>query len=280
VTPADVLRERDTQRSTIPGYLRSPPRRVATLSATAWTFAMGLGVVVLVELVARLGLVARTTLLPFTEMAAASLRLLTDGSFYDDALVPSLVAIIVSFILSSALGVVLGYAIWRVTGVRRALDPYLTAYYAVPTFALYPLLVAMWGTGRGPIVLLATTFSIVAVIMNSMNGYDSVPAVVRKLGQSLKVTERQYFFKFFLPYAVPYILVGLRLAALYSLLSVLAAEFLLSDQGIGFFVSNAYTRFAIADMYGGILIILVIAIAVERLITWMVNRLTWMGSLQ
>ena len=241
---------------------------------------MALGLMIVVELIARLGLVDKTTLLPFTQWVTAALRLLTDGDFYRVAVIPSFTAIIASFILSSLLGVLLGYLIWRLSGVRRALDPYLTAYYAIPTFALYPLLVALWGTGRGPIILLSTLFSMVAVITNSMNGYDRVPSVVRKLAQSLDVNERQYFSKFFLPYAMPYILVGLRLAALYSLLSVMAAEFLLSNRGIGFFVSNAYTVFNLEDMYGAILIILVVAIFVERVITWLVNRLTWVGSLQ
>ena len=84
--------------------------------------------------------------------------------------------------------------------------------------------------------------------------------------------------KFFFPYAVPHILVGLRLAFLYALLSVLAAEFLLSTSGLGYFVANAYTTFNIPDMYAGLVTIFLIAILAERLITFAVRSLTWLGA--
>lgn len=237
------------------------------------------GLAVIVELVARLGIVRETTLSPVSEVALRSGQLLLTPAFYADAVVPSLLAIGGAFILASVVGIVLGYVIWRFWPLRQALDPYLTAYYAIPTFALYPILIVLWGAGRWPIIMLAAIFSVVAVIMNAMNGYDSVPPIVGKLAKSLNVNESTYFLKFFLPYAIPYILVGLRLAFLYSLLSVLAAEFLLSSSGLGFFIQNAYTRFSVLDMYAGILIILVLAIAAERLITCLVHKLTWVGGL-
>lgn len=234
---------------------------------------------VLVEIVARSGIVSRATLLPITEMIANTARLVVSADFYASAVIPTLLATLAAFILASVVGVIAGYVIWRVHPVRRAVDPYLTAYYAIPVFALYPMLIAIWGQGAGPITALAAIFSVVAVIMNAMNGFDSAPTIIAKLAKSMQVNERTYFLKFFFPYALPYILIGLRLAFLYSLLTVLAAEFLLSSWGLGFFIKNAYVRFEMGDMYGAIIFIFILAIAMERLITYLVRKFSWVGAL-
>ena len=265
--------------SGIPSYLRPAPARVFRLKPWQWTTGILLVGALAIEVVARLNVVSRVTLIPFTEMLVAAGQLLVSPSFYTIAVVPSLTAILMAFVISSAGGVAGGYLLWRIHPLRQALDPYLTAYYALPIFALYPMLVAIWGQGPGPITALAALFSIVAVIMNSMNGFDSAPPIIGKLARSMQVSERAYFLKFFLPYAMPYILIGLRLAFLYSLLSVLAAEFLLSSSGLGFFVNNAYVRFDIPAMYGGIVVIFALSIGAERLITFAVHKLTWVGAL-
>lgn len=264
----------------IPSYLSAPPARVLWLKPSGWTVLFLLAGAGIVEMVARLHIASEATLIPATEMVVQAAGFLVNPEFYENAVIPTFVAVGVSFAISSIGGILLGYLIWRIGFARRALDPYLTAYYAVPTFALYPVLIVLFGSGRFPIIVLAAIFSIVAVVMNAMNGYDSVPPIVSKLAKSLEVSESTYFLKFFLPYALPYILIGLRLAFLYSMLSVLAAEFLLANDGLGWFVKNAYIRFNVADMYGGIVVILFVSIIAERLITLAVHRLTWIGDLK
>lgn len=262
----------------IPSYLRAEPRRVVGMPAWVWTIVIVLALAGVVEAVARLRLVGRSTLIPFTEMVVGAVDLLGRPEFYLDAVLPSLAAICLAFAIAGIVGVAAGYLFWRVGFLRLAVDPYLTAYYAIPVFALYPMMIALWGQGMGPITALAAIFAVVAVIMSAMNGFDSIPGVIRKLASSMEVGEVRYFFKFLLPYALPHILVGLRLAFLYSFLSVLAAEFLLSSFGLGFFVQNAYVRFAVRDMFGAIVVIIALAVAAERLITFAVRRLTWIGA--
>lgn len=248
------------------------------MPAWVWTFIIVLAGLAAIEVVARLGVVSRTTLIPVTDMIVGAVRLLGTPSFYLTAVLPSLASILLAFVIASVAGIAIGYVVWRFALVRLAVDPYLTAYYAIPVFALYPAMIALWGQGTAPITALAAVFAVVAVIMSAMNGFDSTPAVIRKLAQSMEVGEVRYLFKFLLPYSLPHILVGLRLAFLYSFLSVLAAEFLLSSFGLGFFIQNAYVRFAVADMFGAIVVVILLAVALERLITYLVRRLSWIGA--
>jgi len=252
---------------------------VLALRAWQWTLLLLALAALVLEILPRVGVVSRATLLPFSEMVVAAVQLLLRPDFYTDGVLPSLLAILIAFAIAAVAGVAIGYLIWRVRPLRQAIDPYLTAYYALPIFALYPALIAIWGQGAGPITALAALFAVVAVITNAMNGFDSAPPIIGKLARSMQVPERTYFLKFFLPYAMPYILIGLRLAFLYSLLSVLAAEFLLSSAGLGHFIQIAYVRFDMAEMYGAILVVFGLAILAERLITLAVRKLTWVGDL-
>lgn len=273
MTAASSVRQRG-----IPGYLRSAPGRVVGLPSWVWTLIIVVAGLGFVEVVARLGVVSRTTLIPVTEMIVGAAGLLATPSFYLTAVLPSLASILLAFVIASVVGIAAGYVVWRFALIRLAVDPYLTAYYAIPVFALYPAMIALWGQGIVPITALAAIFAVVAVIMSAMTGFDSTPPVIRKLAQSMEVGGARYFFKFLLPYSLPHILVGLRLAFLYAFLSVLAAEFLLSSYGLGFFIQNAYVRFAVVQMFGAILIVIVLAVVLERLITYLVRRLSWIGA--
>ena len=143
--------------------------------------------------------------------------------------------------------------------LRRIVDPWLTVYYAIPTFALYPMLVVIAGVGLVPIVLLGTLLAIVAVVTSTMDGLDSTPRIALRLSDSLQLYPLERTMKILLPSAVEQINIGLRLALSFSIIGVLASEFILSTHGLGHFISNASEDFAMGDMYGGIVLVLVLA---------------------
>lgn len=241
------------------------------LGVRGWTSVGVVAIAALLELAPRAGLVDAFSLVPLSEMAGRALQLLVDPTFLTEDLLPSLAAIAASFSLAAVLGVLLGLVTWAVPAVRRALDPWLATYYAIPTFALYPLLVVVMGVGVAPIILLGTLFAIVAMISATTDGLDSIPRSTLRLMESLRMPRLQRVTKVLLPAALPQISVGLRLALSYSMIMVLASEFVLSTRGLGHFISNAYNDFAIADMYAGVLLVfalaLVLNIAFARLLT-------------
>lgn len=233
------------------------------LTVRGWTIVGGLLTVLLLELAPRLGLVDSFSLVPLSAMVVRAAGLLVDPRFLTEDLVPSLLAILVAFLFAVVLGILIGLLVWRFTWARKILDPWLATYYAIPTFALYPLLVALLGIGFVPIVVLATLFAIVAMISSTVDGLDCIPRSVLRLAAVLQLDPLQRTFKVLLPAALPQISVGLRLALSYSLIMVLASEFVLSTSGLGHFISNAYNDFAITDMYAGVLLVFVLALGLN-----------------
>lgn len=257
---------------------KAPAERRLGLTVRGWTVVGGVLTAAFLEIAPRVGLVDSFSLVPLSAMARRAVDLLTSPSFLTTDLVPSLAAIAASFVLAVVLGVATGLLIWAVPAVRHALDPWLATYYAIPTFALYPLLVVLMGVGVAPIILLGTLFAVVAMISATVDGLDAIPRTTLRLMQSLQMPRLQRVTKVLLPAALPQISVGLRLALSYSIIMVLASEFVLSTRGLGHFISNAYNDFAITDMYAGVLLVFALALLLNvvfaRVLTRSVDRRT------
>lgn len=242
------------------------------LTVGGWTLVGALVTAAFLEIAPRVGLVDAYSLVPLSTMVTRAFGLLTDPTFLVDDLLPSLLAIGASFLLAAILGVAVGLLIWAVPVVRKALDPWLATYYAIPTFALYPLLVVVMGVGVAPIVLLGTLFAVVAMISATTDGLDAIPKTTLRLMDSLEMGRGQRITKVLIPAALPQISVGLRLALSYSFIMVLASEFVLSTRGLGHFISNAYNDFAIGDMYAGVLLVFVLALLLNVVFARLLTR--------
>ncbi|MGE2836154.1 ABC transporter permease [Mycobacterium sp. SMC-4] len=246
--------------------------RRAGLTVRGWTLVIAAATALFLELAPRIGLVDPFSVIPLSEMVAQLGELLATGEFWSSALIPSLSAIGLAFVLAIVLGVIVGIALWEVPSARGLVEPWLTIYYAIPTFALYPLIVAVLGVGLLPIVLLGTMFAIVVVVTSTLTGLDATSTTVIRLATSLQMSRFSRATKILVPAALPHILTGSRLALSYALIGVLASEFVLSTSGLGHFISRAYNDFAFADMYAGVLLVFILAGLVNAIFGFVAKR--------
>lgn len=221
-----------------------------------------LGFLALIEIIPRLGLVNPIALVPLSEMVWQLWLLLEDGTLADH-IVRTLTSIVAAGALAVVTGLPLGVALWRLETTRRILQPYLTTYYAIPIFAFYPLFIAIFGLGSMPVIIIAWAWAVVAIVLQTVIGLDSVPLVLVKVGRSLQLSRWRMFTRIYFPAATPHIFTGFKLAASYTVIGVIASEFIQAEKGVGFFVGFSYNNFAIQNMYAAILLILVFAIALN-----------------
>jgi NitT/TauT family transport system permease protein len=146
---------------------------------------------------------------------------------------------------------------------RRTLDPLFATYYAVPMYAFYPLLIVIFGLGDLPQVAIGFLLAVMAVIINTLNGLDRVPAVLLKTARVHGLGFFQTAIRIRLPCAAPYVFTGFKLAVAYSFIGVVGAEFITSSRGIGYEISFAYNNFDNPVMYAMILFILLLVITVN-----------------
>jgi NitT/TauT family transport system permease protein len=164
-------------------------------------------------------------------------------------------------VLAMSVGIVTAALLHRARALRDTLDPLFATYYAVPVFAFYPFFIVVFGLGDLPQVLIAFMLGVVAVIVNTLNGLDRVPAVLAKTARILRMSPADTALRMTLPYAGPYILTGIKLAVAYAFIASSARDSSMSRGGIGYEISFAYANFDNATMYPLILLILLASVA-------------------
>jgi NitT/TauT family transport system permease protein len=223
--------------------------------------------VLLLELLCLTGVIDRLTMPPPHRILRDLAVLLVSGSF-NAAIAKTLTNASIAFGLALIVGVATAVALHGYRGVRETLDPLFATYYAVPIFSFYPLLIVLLGLGDAPQIGIGFMLGVVAIIVNTLNGLDRVPQVLRKTARIQRLGLIEAARSVTLPCAAPYVLTGAKFAVAYSLIGVIGAEFIMSRGGMGYEISFAYTNFDNATMYPLILLILVVSISINAVLSW------------
>ncbi len=234
--------------------------------------ALIVGVFAALEILCRTRIINRLTMIPPTEMVDALWQILRSGRFNDDiafTIYNTAAAIAVAVVLGFFLGAVLHAA----PRVRRALEPLLSAYYAVPIFIFYPLLVVAFGVGRAALIAMGALFGVVAMVVNTMLGLDRVPPVIGKTASVMKLGPWSSLVLVRLPAAMPHLVTGVKLAVAYSVIAIVAGEFILATAGIGKRIAFGYNDFDNRTMYGMLLLLLALVMVVNGALSIWEKRL-------
>lgn len=230
------------------------------------------GAILLLEALCRLNVISPLTLIPPSKMAVELARLLVSGTL-NDAIARTLSTILFAFTASVTLGFASGLLIHALPRLRRAVEPLLAAYYGVPVFVFYPLLVALFGVSIVSLVIIGFAFALAAMMISTVSGLDRVPRVLLKLARVHRLSRLAEAFLIVLPAAAPYLFTGVKLALAYSFIGVLAGEFILSNGGLGYLISDAYDNFETPKMYALMLFVLILATALNMALHYWERRL-------
>ncbi len=253
---------------------REPGRRAgARLSRVALArTALIVGFFLALELLCRVGILDRITIIPPSEMIVALWHILESGRFTNDITFTAF-NVAATIGLSVAAGFAIGAGLHAFPRARRPLEPLLSAYYAVPTFVFYPLLVVAFGVGRTALIVMGAMFGTVAMIVNTMLGLDRVPPVVLKTASIMKLDPARRLLLIKLPAAAPHLMTGVKLAVIYSVIGIVAGEFILATAGVGKRIAFAYDNFDNPTMYGMLLLLLVAVMIVNGALSVWEKRL-------
>ncbi|WP_180155748.1 taurine ABC transporter permease TauC [Acinetobacter sp. YH12045] len=184
-------------------------------------------------------------------------------------------ALIGAIVIGVPLGLWMGLNKW----VRAVFDPLVELLRPIPPLAYLPLLVIWFGIGETTKVLLIF-FSILApIIIRSAHGVISHQKNRERAALSLGATRLQVLQYVILPTALPHILTGVRIGLGVGWSTLVAAELVAADRGIGFMVQSA-AQFLITDIVIlGIIVIAIVAVSFELFLRWLQKQLApWYGQ--
>ncbi|MCU4350302.1 taurine ABC transporter permease TauC [Acinetobacter ursingii] len=194
-------------------------------------------------------------------------------------LAASISRVLFALLAAIAIGVPVGLWMGLNKYARAVLDPLVELLRPIPPLAYLPLLVIWFGIGETTKILLIF-FSILApVIISSTHGVISHQLNRERAALSLGATQAQVFWKVILPTALPHILTGIRIGLGVGWSTLVAAELVAADRGIGFMVQSA-AQFLITDtVILGIIVIAVVAVSFELFLRWLQQQLSpWYGQ--
>jgi NitT/TauT family transport system permease protein len=214
------------------------------------------------EIACRAGLLSPVSVVAPGAMVASAWSILRGGQAWGDIGFTLRNIGLASFV-SIAGGFGIGVALSYLRRLRLAADPILAAWYAVPTFVLYPVLIVLFGLGSGPMVAIGALFGIVAMVVGTLAGLDSVSPALRNTAAILRLSALRRLAHVEVPASALYLVAGARLAVAYAIIGVVAGEFILSTQGVGKQIADAYNDFDTPAMYGYLLLLLGFAIGIN-----------------
>jgi NitT/TauT family transport system permease protein len=224
------------------------------------------------EIATRAGWVDSYTMIPPSVMASALGDILASGRL-TGAILYTLQNVAAAFVIAIAVGFVIGATLYRLPRIRRAMEPLLASYYAVPVFIFYPLFIVMFGLNAWPLIAVGFLFAVAAVVINTMNSFDRVRPVLGKTARALRMSRTQETLLITLPAAAPYLFTGLKLAVAYAFIGVVAGEFILSGAGLGYEIAFAYNSFDNRTMYGLMLFLLIFVTVINMTLHTIERRL-------
>ncbi len=224
-------------------------------------------VFVLLETLCRTGIITRFTMQPPSEILRDLYVVLASGRF-NGAIAKTLGNAAIAFGMAVSIGVSFALIVQRRKVAREALEPLFATYYAIPVLAFYPVLIILFGVGDLPKILIAFMLGVIAVITNTLHGLDRVPAVLNKTARVLQYSPIESALRVTMPYAMPYVLTGVKFSVAYSLIGIVGSEFIMASDGLGFEISFAYNNFTNKVMYPLILLVVIVAITLNLSISY------------
>jgi NitT/TauT family transport system permease protein len=166
------------------------------------------------------------------------------------------------FAVSVLIGVPLAIAIVYSPIVRRILYPILLVVQSVPKVALAPLFLIWIGYGPKSNILVAAIVAFFPMVVNTATGLESVEPDLLQLTHALRASPLKVFWKVRLPWALPHIFSGMKVAMSLSVIGAVVGEFVGSDRGLGYLILTASSNMNTAIVFGVMAVLSALGIVV------------------
>jgi NitT/TauT family transport system permease protein len=143
---------------------------------------------------------------------------------------------VIGYVLSILVGIPVGLAIAFSPALRRTVYPFFVSLEMVPKIAFAPLFISWLGFGLLPKVIIVVLVCFFPIALNAIHAFGSLSDELTRFCRSTGAGALRTFWKVRLPAALPQCFVGFKYAAVNATVGATIAEFIGSDQGLGFYI--------------------------------------------
>jgi NitT/TauT family transport system permease protein len=204
-------------------------------------------------------------------VAKKGFELLMDGTL-GAHIAASLKRIFAGFLIGSLVGIPIGLAMGSFSMVRKIVEPWTDFLRFIPSVAMITIAVIWFGIGEESKVFLIVYTTIFVVILNSCAGVAAISPNKVRAARALGASRFQIFTLVALPATVPFILTGMRLAMANSFVTVVAAELISADKGLGVMLWNGRLFMLVDEIFVALVTLGLLGFAADRLFRLGTNR--------
>lgn len=262
-------RQRVKAAGAVPTLRVSPRPRLATGPLATYAAALGLGL----ALWSLASLRYTETFLPSPlETWSGALDLWQRGTLVNSVLA-SARRILLGWGLGLLIGVPVGLLMGRVGLIRRLLDPYIEFFRFIPPIAFVTLAVIWLGIGEASKVALILYTTVFIVTVNTIAGVLAVDEAKLRAAASLGASPFRTLVSVVFPSTVPYVVTGARLAMGNSFLTIVSAEIVAAQVGLGALIWTSRNYGRTDWVFVGIILLGVLGFVFDRVVRVAARRL-------
>jgi len=209
-----------------------------------------------------------------SKTAAALVTTIASGTLAKD-LFATLYRVLAGFAIGSLTGALFGLVMGSVPIVRKFFEPYLNFFRFVTPIAWIAPATIWFGIGETSKLFLVVYATIFVVLVNTIAGVTHVHRDLVRMAQAFGGRGWQIFAYITLPATVPFILSGMRIAMGNSFMTVIGAELLAGNNGLGYLIYSSRVFFNSDVKFAAIVILGTLGFAADRIFHVAQHRLFW-----
>jgi ABC-type nitrate/sulfonate/bicarbonate transport system permease component len=185
----------------------------------------------------------------------------------------SLEVMIYGLSIAILVGIPLAILMARIRWLDWALDLPINALYATPLVAVVPLLVLWFGIYLKAKIIVVFLFAVFPVLINTYQGVRECDKNMLEVARSFRSNEWRVWQDVLLPFAVPYIIAGIRLAIGRGLIGMIIAEFYTTISGLGFMITRYANNFEMDKTFVPVIVLMFLGVTLTSLLKWLGHRI-------
>ncbi len=191
----------------------------------------------------------------------------------------TLKTVLLGFVVSIAISLPLAVVLTSSPSLASAVYPFLVWTQSIPKVALAPILVVMLGANELPRVVITVLVAFFPLVISIATGLMSVPPELIELGRACRASKWRELVKIRLPFAVPFIFAGLKVAIALAVVGAVVAEFVNADAGLGFLIQTSTAFFKVPVAFGALIILSLMGVILFQIVV-LVERIffPWSSS--
>tara|TARA_Y100000590_G_scaffold126878_3_gene145086 strand:- start:2763 stop:3527 length:765 start_codon:yes stop_codon:yes gene_type:complete len=184
------------------------------------------------------------------------------------------IEVLLGLVLSVILAINFSLIIFFFKSVEKSVYPLLIATQTIPVITISPLLLVWFGPNIFSKIIIVAIISFFPIIVNFLDGLKSADSEMIMMAKQFGASKIQIFYKIQIPYSFPYLISGLKIASVSSVIGAVVGEWVGASGGLGWLIKTSSPQFMTERVFASIFVLSLLAVSLFS-IFYLIERLVF-----